>query len=611
MKSEHRELVVNCSAPGSQIVQFWKSTGFMPARLFLSEHMRCQLQIIASLPNHGIDYLRPHFLLDLITVVGESDKKLDLDWSALDAAADSVIENGFHFIFETMGNPSGYFSDFADARELRLWKGMIADLARRYIDRYGEEEVRRWYFETWNEPELDWWRMIKFPDEDAFNNYYDACSEGLREADPALKFGGPGTARTLSDRIKQILAHCDTGKNYFTGEQGVRLDFISVHEKGQKITDLDVTPDSHAMLDRTRMLVDYIAERHARLSTLPIFNDECDPQVGWKHNHTWRATPYYAAFIAKTICRHKLELNDTGLCQIALLGNDNGFLGSWGKRTLLARFGADERESGLSLNQDEAVQTGHFEFVRKPALNVMALLAFLEGRELRIEGMHEPSGDLIYGLASLSDKAACLLTAASDDRIYRSSEGEITLIFRGLPFEEAALVQYRLDENYGNPFAVWESLGAPGTPSEEELKAMELHDEIEMPAATTILHPEGGEARVEFTLPVPGVQLTIVANKPPAAPPVVTGLRARRFRGITDKHNILLTWQGLEPWALATYEVLWSADRKGPFARINPRSTLYSSFLHRRAKRAESGYYKVRAIDHWGRRGGESEVLQF
>ena len=67
-----------------------------------------------------------------------------------------------------------------------------------------------------------------------FLNYYDACSEGLRTASSLLRFGGPGDSchsPPHSPYCWAMLQHCYNGTNYFTGETGVRLDFIALHKK--------------------------------------------------------------------------------------------------------------------------------------------------------------------------------------------------------------------------------------------------------------------------------------------------------------------------------------------------------------------------------------------
>ena len=67
-----------------------------------------------------------------------------------------------------------------------------------------------------------------------FFNYYDACSEGLRVASPALRLGGPGDSFHPPPRSPLswgLLGHCLRGTNFFTGEVGVRLDYIALHKK--------------------------------------------------------------------------------------------------------------------------------------------------------------------------------------------------------------------------------------------------------------------------------------------------------------------------------------------------------------------------------------------
>lgn len=67
-----------------------------------------------------------------------------------------------------------------------------------------------------------------------FLNYYDACSEGLRAASHLLKFGGPGDSchsPPNSPYCWALLQHCQNGTNYFTGETGVRIDYIALHKK--------------------------------------------------------------------------------------------------------------------------------------------------------------------------------------------------------------------------------------------------------------------------------------------------------------------------------------------------------------------------------------------
>ena len=52
--------------------------------------------------------------------------------------------------------------------------------------------------------------------------------------------------------FRRFLAHCDEGLNALTGERGVRLDFISVHEKGSREHEEDLTPRTLGIIERER-----------------------------------------------------------------------------------------------------------------------------------------------------------------------------------------------------------------------------------------------------------------------------------------------------------------------------------------------------------------------
>ena len=87
------------------------------------------------------------------------------------------------------------------------------------------------------------------------------------------------------------MQHCHNGTNYFTGEKGVRLDFISFHIKGK----------GHSMyiLEQEMLALEKIHSVYPAFADLPVYNDEADPLVGWSKGEEWRADTRYAAVVAK------------------------------------------------------------------------------------------------------------------------------------------------------------------------------------------------------------------------------------------------------------------------------------------------------------------------
>ncbi len=597
-------ITIDAGHAGTPWTRFWRSTGFTPAELLLEPEMRQTLAYLGAVPNRGVEYLRVHYMLDLVTAsrIGR------YEWSLLDAALDAHVEAGLKPFFELMGNPSRLFTDFSDRTQAEHWRDLIAELARRCLDRYGADEVRSWYFETWNEPDI-WWRH---GGETGFNNYYDACSEALKAVDPTLRFGGPGTARTLAPMFKSILAHCDTGTNLFTGEQGVRIDFISVHEKGVKKHVEDLTPNSVGICDRELKAVDYIRTHHPRLADRPFINNECDPQIGWILSHTWHATPYFAGICAKIIDQHQRRMADQARVPYAVLSNDNGFIGRWGHRTHLAYFGERaitaaqaDHVTDLAALADRRANPKPFELIKKPALSVMELLGLLGDDRLPVaaDGL-DPDRDGIGAMATrLASGDLAILIYYSVDRIWQSGRRRIRLALDGLPAGDYALATLRIADQAGDPFSVWEQAGAPDLPDAAVLAATRAAQE---PAqAVRRLRHQGGRRELAIDLLLPSVTLLVLARRgaPPAVP---TALRADRYPGLAGD-NRLLTWRPGAAPGVQRFEVHYAPDPKARFERISAAPLLSSAFLH--ASAPASGRYRVVARDLFGQASPPSAVL--
>ncbi|MBD3321380.1 MAG: hypothetical protein GF350_09830, partial [Chitinivibrionales bacterium] len=406
-------IIVNCADGTVPFNHFWRSMGFIGGHNLFRDEYRQNIALCGSIPRRGIEYARIHTMLDLVFVDNLKHEMPDYEWSFLDKALEILAGNGIKPFFELMGNPSplncareymypdaagsaerlntrlmgvrppegtGIFSDFTDSEQLYMWRRLIRDLACHCIERFGDDEVLSWYFECWNEPDCPaWWRQF-WENPQSLCNYYDACSEGLLEAHPGLRLGGPGGQGNLNDTTKAFLAHCDSGTNYFTGEKGARLDFISFHEKGATFCPEDIDPDSMGICEREMRFVEHIRKNHPRLADVPVMNNECDPQIGFGNIHTWRALPYYAAFAAKAINQHVLLLVDKLQCSYELLSNDNGFTGRWGQRSLCARFGSQEE-----------IDRGNFAMVKKPVFNLMAGLTLLGDERCAVRQNQEPA----------------------------------------------------------------------------------------------------------------------------------------------------------------------------------------------------------------------------
>jgi L-iduronidase len=606
---EEIPVTVDCGRDAGPLEHFWRMTGFDYVQIgyapgdaswALECDQRQQIIYVGAVPHGGITYIRIHNLLYLVSVEGRPADHPSYDWSKLDQVLDFLLSNRLKPFFEMMGVPKGLETagkkDFANL-SFEEWRALAKGLARHLIDRYGAEEVRTWYFEVWNEPD-NW-------DLESLCRYYDACSAGLEEADPGLRWGGPGTWNTLFPLFKGLLTHCDSGKNYVTGQTGTRIDFISIHEKGIKRSSYyDGAPDIKEWVDRQIATLGYIRENHPRFARTPLINDECDPKGGWWNLYSWRDGPYFPAIIAKYV-RHHLGRVTESLGANTMISNDNCMIGKWGMRSHVVRFGDQRR----------------FELVKKPVNAGMIMLSLLGDRrcELRQPDLFSDVG----AIATLRDREQVAVLvyncneAATRERhpdaawvLEEYGRTRTRLQLENLPFREAMLVHYRIDRDHTCPFGVWEQMGKPGIPSAGQLARMRAQQELALLEPPREVRIDGGRLSLDFELPMPAVSLVLLSTRPAAGPGRVTGLRAERSPGLAENDEILLTWKGLPTRMIRTYEVLWADSPDAPPKRVNESDLLCTAFLHVWEKTGSGGYYRVRATDCWGRSGEPSEAIR-
>ncbi|XP_032846411.2 alpha-L-iduronidase isoform X3 [Tyto alba] len=560
---------------------FWRSTGFCPplphsrADLFdLSKDQEMNLAYISSVPHGGIEQVRIHWLLELVAL-RVVNGKLHYNFTALDSLMDRLWENKLIPGFELMGNPSGYFLDFEDKEQVVRWRNLITLLASRYI---------------------------------GFLNYYDACSEGLRAASPVLKFGGPGDSfHPLPKSLIcwSLLYHCYNGTNFFTGETGVRLDYISLHKKGGG--------SSLYILQQEVEAVEQIQKLFPNFSSVAIYNDEADPMVGWSIPQLWRADVTYAAMVVKVIIQHQnlLISKANNTINYTLLSNDNAFLSYYPhyftQRTLTARF------------QMNNTKPPHVQMVRKPVLTVMGLLALLGEKQIFAE-VNSSEGEstqssTIGVLASVHTPSevqpsdswqATLLMYSSEDNRTSSNISTVTVNATHFPkLRELVYMTYYLDNNQTNPYLKWKKLGSPDFPSPEQFQ--QIRDAEDPVAAGPFPFPEGGILTLKQDYPVPSVFLIHICARPRSVPDQVTGVRLIPL----TKGQVIVLWDDgcVNSKCIKTFEVEFSPDGKA-YQRINAKDTIFTLWVYSPGS-SVSGFYRVRAIDYWGKAGLSSLPVEY
>ncbi len=225
-------IVVDTSAPAHPFPHFWEQMfGSGRAILTLRESYRNDLRQVKRIT--GFKYVRFHALFhDEVGVYDEDAQgRPVLNFSYVDQICDGLLANGVRPFVELSfmprklaekeaWHPFWYRPNVSPPKDWGKWDGLITGLARHLIDRYGIEEVGSWYFEVWNEPNLDFWAGE--PKQATYWDLYDHTARALKAVSPRLRVGGPATAQAAW--ADEFIRHC-------AGKQ-MPVDFVSSHVYG-------------------------------------------------------------------------------------------------------------------------------------------------------------------------------------------------------------------------------------------------------------------------------------------------------------------------------------------------------------------------------------------
>jgi xylan 1,4-beta-xylosidase len=188
----------------------------------------------------GFTYVRMHGLLGDDMGVYREDRsgRPEYNWQYIDELYDflqrihmkpfvelgfcpSALASGSKTIFWWKGNVTR-------PKDPRKWDDLIRALVTHFKERYGEAEVRTWYFEVWNEPNLD--GFFAGTQQDYFE-LYASTARAIKSVSPAYRVGGPATAGCAW--IPEFIAFC--------ASHDVPVDFVSSHDYAVDSGHLDET----------------------------------------------------------------------------------------------------------------------------------------------------------------------------------------------------------------------------------------------------------------------------------------------------------------------------------------------------------------------------------
>jgi len=387
------------------------------------------------------------------------------------------------------------------------WSELVYQWARHTVERYGVNEVKSWYWEVWNEPDIGYWQGT--PEE--FQKLYDFAVNGLKRALPEAKVGGPEITGPNGARTQQILKdfieHCLRGTNNATGQRGTPLDFVTFHAKGApRVVDGHVRMGIANQLKAISNGFEIVAS-FPELRNAPIVIGESDPEgcaacsMRTNPENAYRNGTMYSSYTAAQIAR-TFELAD--LHKVNLLG----------AVTWAFEFEGQPPFAGF---RDLATNG-----IDKPVLNVFRMLGKMRGdrvavtstsaadvQTIRDSGVRaEPD---VYALATRSDRTMEILVWNYHDDDLPVPPATIALAIDGLSGRTATITEYRVDDRHSNSYEVWKAMGSPESLTPSQKATLEKAGQLQTMGAPSRQPIASGQLTINLSLPRQGVSLLTIA----------------------------------------------------------------------------------------------------
>lgn len=372
------------------------------------------------------------------------------------------------------------------------WSWLIETFAAHLAERYGLDEVRQWYFEVWNEPNLGgpgqpmgfWGGTME-----EYFKLYSYTANALKKVDKGLKVGGPATAD--NSWVPEIIEFCR--------KNNAALDFISTHHyptdvvlgyrSGHKMEPPKDGEDGEVMFKKMLemqkdmwkkvprgVLTEMTKEVAAQAGDLPVIYTEWNSGAGIQSDG-----PFGSSFIAKTI------LDSTGLVE--------GY-SYWTFSDIFEEGGMPHKpfHGGFGLLNLQGIPKATyraFEFLHKL------------GDEIYTDKQGNGTVD-VYAVKKNVSNSLQIMIVNHESLLHEIHDENIKIHIKGCGSIAKATVE-RIDEEHGNALRHWEKMGRPDYLKDAEI--YEIMSSSYIKAETFAVKAADGEYEIELDVSAMGIAL--------------------------------------------------------------------------------------------------------
>lgn len=445
------QITIDAHAPTTPFPHFWEGMfGSGRAALVMRKNYQEDLTAVKAITD--VQYIRFHAILhDELGVYNEDEHGNPVyNFDYVDDIYDALLAHGTRPVVEISFmpkklafnpddlHPFWYKPNVSPPKSYDRWDGLMKAFAQHLVDRYGIDEVAKWYFEVWNEPNIDFWGGI--PRKESYFALYEHTARDLKSVSPRLRVGGPATAAAAW--IRDFLQ--------FVSQNHVPIDFVSTHgyadEPVKRLLGTDeVIPTEDrmgAVVAKVRNQIDASPLPH-----LPLLWTEWN--VTSKNNA--RETPYVGPALANVIRECDGKVNYMSFWTFSEVFEEGG-----PPREPFTHFGI--RAIGG---------------INKPAFYDFALLHQLGTERIANSSRNAlvtklPDGSLEIAVWNLVDPDAA------------PHDAQVTLEMTGFP-RSAAVTMQRVDDKHGNVMPFYKAMGSPVSPTAAQAKELNKDTDLGPP----------------------------------------------------------------------------------------------------------------------------------
>jgi xylan 1,4-beta-xylosidase len=371
-----------------------------------------------------------------------------------------------------------YKQNVSPPKDYAAWDAMISAFTQHLVDRYGIDEVSRWRFEVWNEPNIDFWAGK--PSQPTYFELYDHTAAAIKKISNRIRVGGPSTAQAAW--VAAFLEHCK--------QNHVPVDFVTTHVYAND-TAKDVF-GTNEEIPRDRMVCRAVRKVHDEITASPFPNT---PLIFSEYNASYANEPDVT---------------------------DSVYMGPWLAGTISQCDGLTEAMSYWTFSdvfeEQGVVRTPFYggfgliaeDGIPKPAFNAFAMLHQLGDRRLKVDSdaalaTRRNDGAIVVALWNYAPPFGTGAAYAPPSATARPEKRFVVKLNGVSP--KASVKILRLDADHGNVIQAYDALGRPAFPTRDQI--------VQLRAAGKASPPENTELKegsLSISVPAQGLVLITVSN---------------------------------------------------------------------------------------------------